>query len=124
MTKILNWFAATRFRMSLSHIPEGLLIQTVTIGLILSIIWVVNGRLYPGNVTGAAWVGSINVCVWYWSRKKLETEIDAQQPGQSHAYLWSVGWFPFQWTWARVLDWSIPTTTSLMLPLVCKSLGL
>jgi hypothetical protein len=62
-------------------LPEGLLIQ-IPLGLLLDFR-----------------IGALGVVVWYWSRKKLEMELETLKPEESldlspHAYTWAIGWFP------------------------------
>jgi hypothetical protein len=97
MNALLNWFAAERWRLSLSHCLEGLLIQ-IPIGLLFDF------RL-----------GAIAVIVWYWSRKKLEAELEVLLPDASHAYSWAVGWFPWQWGAYEVLDLVLPALSSALI---------
>jgi hypothetical protein len=99
MKRLLAWFAAERWRMSLSHCLEGLLIQ-IPIGLLMDFR-----------------IGAISVVVWYWSRKKIEMELETMPPDEwnnpaSHAYSWSVGWFPWQWDRYKVLDVFLPAVSS------------
>ena len=76
MKRLLGWIAAARWRLSLSHCLEGLLIQ-IPVGLLVDFR-----------------VGALAVIVWYWSRKKLEIERDAKARGASDASVWAVGWMP------------------------------
>ncbi|WP_250501981.1 hypothetical protein [Caballeronia sp. AZ7_KS35] len=94
MERLMSWIAAARWRMSLSHCAEGLFIQ-VPVGLLFDFR-----------------VGALAVVVWYWSRKKLEAEIDAEKPGQTHVDTWTVGWFPWQWDRYMVLDVVLPAISS------------
>ncbi|HEY2024014.1 hypothetical protein [Paraburkholderia sp.] len=105
MTALLNWFAAARWRMSLSHCLEGLLIQ-VPVGLLL------NFR-----------IGALAVIVWYWSRKKLECELETLDPGESlafekHAYTWAIGWFPWHWDAYKVLDLVLPAVSAILIAII------
>jgi hypothetical protein len=102
MNGLLDWFAAARWRMALSHCFEGLLIQ-IPVGLLF------NFR-----------AGALAVIVWYWSRKKAEVEFDALGPQEplefrSHAYSWAIGWFPWEWDAYKVLDVALPAVSSLLL---------
>ena len=93
MKTILDWFAAARWRLSLSHCFEGLLVQ---IPMTLLLGW---------------YAGAVSVVVWYWSRKKLEVEIDNGHDANP-ASTWAVGWFPWQWDKYQVLDVVLPAITS------------
>jgi hypothetical protein len=102
MNRLLAWFAGARWRLSLSHCLEGLLIQI------------------PIGVLAGFKVGAIAVVVWYWSRKKIEMELESVPHEQwdqfaSHAYSWSVGWFPWQWDRFKVLDVVLPAISSGLL---------
>jgi hypothetical protein len=97
MNALLNWFAAARWRLSLSHCLEGLLIQ-VPVGLLFDFR-----------------IGAVAVVVWYWSRKKLEAELEVTQLDKSHAYTWATGWFPWQWDAYKVLDLVLPTLSSALI---------
>lgn len=99
MSRLLVWFAAARWRLSLSHCLEGLLIQ-IPIGLLFGFH-----------------IGALAVVVWYWSRKKLEAELAAATPDESHAHTWSVGWFPWQWDRYMVLDVVLPAISSSLIAL-------
>jgi hypothetical protein len=95
MNSILNWIKGARWRMSLSHCFEGLLIQTpVTL------------------LSQSFWFGALAVVVWYWSRKKLEAEIAFLAADESHVDSWTVGWFPWQWEAYMVLDVVMPAISS------------
>lgn len=96
MSRLLAWIAAARWRLSLSHCVEALLIQT-TIGLLFDFR-----------------IGAAAVVVWYWSRKKLEAERAAKGWGGSDASVWTVGWFPWQWDRFMVLDLVLPAISSAM----------
>lgn len=100
MKTLLAWIAAKRWRLSLSHCFEGLLIQ-IPVGLLFDFR-----------------AGALAVIVWYWSRKKLEVERDAKEPGQSDASVWTVGWFPWQWDKYKVLDVVLPAISSGLISLV------
>lgn len=98
MNGITNWIKGARWRMSLSHCAEGLLIQVpVTL------------------VTRNVWFGALAVVVWYWSRKKLEAEIAGEQPGQTHVDTWTRGWFPWQWDVYMMLDVVLPAASSFLI---------
>lgn len=102
MNRLLTWFAGARWRLSLSHCLEGLLIQ-IPVGLLAGFK-----------------VGAIAVTVWYWSRKKIEMELESLPPEEwdkfsSHAYSWSIGWFPWQWDGYKVLDVLLPAISSSLL---------
>ncbi|WP_341314575.1 hypothetical protein WN982_04475 [Paraburkholderia sp. IMGN_8] len=94
MRRLLAWFAAQRWRLSLSHCVEGLLIQ-IPLGLLFDFR-----------------VGALAVVVWYWSRKKLEMESATKAPGASDTTVWAVGWFPWQWDRYKVLDVVLPALSS------------
>lgn len=107
MTALLAWFTAARWRLSLSHCLEGLVIQ-IPIGLLFDFR-----------------VGALAVVVWYWSRKKLEMENAAKAPGASDATVWAVGWFPWEWDRYKVLDVALPTLSSAVVAwLACDYAGL
>ncbi|SDQ43881.1 hypothetical protein SAMN05443245_1381 [Paraburkholderia fungorum] len=102
MNTLLAWFAAARWRLSLSHCLEGLLIQA-PLGLLFDF------RL-----------GALAVIVWYWSRKKLEAELETLPPEkaqefEAHAYTWAIGWFPWQWDAYKVLDLVLPAISSALI---------
>lgn len=102
MNSLLAWFAAARWRLSLSHCLEGLLIQ-VPLGLLFDF------RL-----------GALAVIVWYWSRKKLEAELETLPPDEAenfglHAYTWAIGWFPWQWDVYKILDLVLPAISSALI---------
>jgi hypothetical protein len=102
MKTLLAWFAAKRWRMSFSHCLEGLLIQ-IPLGLLFGFR-----------------IGALCVVVWYYSRKKLEMELEALPADESlafasHAYTWSVGWFPWQWDAYKVLDLVLPALSSALI---------
>jgi hypothetical protein len=104
MNALLDWFAAVRWRMSLSHCLEGLVIQ-IPLGLLFDFR-----------------IGTLGVVVWYWSRKKLEMELESLQPKESiafssHAYSWAIGWVPWQWDAYKVLDVALPTISSALIAL-------
>ncbi len=108
MNALLNWFAAVRWRMALSHCLEGLLIQ-IPLGLLFDFR-----------------VGALGVVVWYWSRKKLEMELESLQPEESaafssHAYTWAIGWFPWQWDAYKMMDVALPTISSSLVALAALS---
>jgi hypothetical protein len=91
--------------MSLSHCLEGLLVQA-PIGLLF------NFR-----------IGALAVIVWYWSRKKLECELetlDAEESlaFESHAYTWAIGWLPWQWDAYKVLDVVLPALSAVLIALL------
>jgi hypothetical protein len=96
MNVLLDWFAAARWRLSLSHCLEGLLIQ-IPVGLLFDFR-----------------IGALCVVVWYWSRKKLELELEALEPEESHAYSWAIGWLPWQWDAYKVLDLVLPAISSVL----------
>lgn len=91
LSSLLRWFSGARWRLSLSHCLEGLLIQAPVTA-----------------ITFNAWFGMLAVVVWYWSRKKLEVEISNGADSESHAYTWADGWFPWQWSAYQVLDVVLP----------------
>ncbi|TCF96636.1 hypothetical protein BZM26_36535 [Paraburkholderia strydomiana] len=102
MRALLDWFAAVRWRMSLSHCLEGPLIQ-LPLGLLFDFR-----------------IGALAVIVWYYSRKKLEMELEILSPEESlafssHAYTWTIGWFPWQWDAYKVLDVVLPTISSSLI---------
>jgi hypothetical protein len=97
MNALLKWIAAARWRLSLSHCFEGLLIQ-IPIGLLFDFR-----------------VGALAVVVWYWSRKKLEMEEGAKAPGESHDTVWAVGWLPWEWDKYKVLDVLLPAISSSLI---------
>ncbi|EUC14734.1 hypothetical protein [Paraburkholderia hospita] len=97
MKRLLAWIAAARWRLSLSHCIEGLLIQ-IPLGLLIDFR-----------------VGALGVVVWYWSRKKLEIERDAKTSGQSDATVWTVGWFPWTWDPYKLLDLVLPAISSSLI---------
>ncbi|BAO94087.1 hypothetical protein BRPE64_ECDS02050 (plasmid) [Caballeronia insecticola] len=91
--------------MSLSHCLEGLLIQA-PIGLLF------NFR-----------IGALAVIVWYWSRKKLECELETLDVEESlafesHAYTWAIGWLPWQWDAYKVLDVVLPASSAVLIALL------
>jgi hypothetical protein len=97
LTSLLTWIACARWRRSLSHCIEGLLIQ------------------FPLSlVVGNWWIGALCVVIWYWSRKKLEVEISAAN-GRSHVFVWASGWFPWQWTRYQMLDVLLPAVSSMLI---------
>ncbi len=105
MTALLDWFAAARWRMSLSHCLEGLLIQ-VPVGLLF------NFR-----------IGALAVIVWYWSRKKLECELETLDAGEvlafeKHAYTWAIGWLPWHWDIYKVLDLVLPALSAILIAML------
>lgn len=106
MNTLLNWFAVKRWHMSVSHCPEALLIQ-IPVGLLFNF-----------------WIGALAVVLWYWSRKKLEAELEVLAPGESHAWTWSVGWFPWQWDKYMVLDVLLPAASSALLAWPLGHVGL
>ena len=69
----MNWFNGARWRLSLSHCLEGLLIQ-IPVALLFGMM-----------------TGTVAVIVWYWSRKKLEVEMLAGHD-QNPVSTWLVGW--------------------------------
>ncbi|KVQ35736.1 hypothetical protein WK03_35295 [Burkholderia cepacia] len=98
MSNVLKWIKGARWRMSLSHCFEGLLIQApVTL------------------LTGNEWFGAFGVVIWYWSRKKLEAETSIETAGQTHVDTWAAGWFPWQWGAYMVLDVVLPALTSFLI---------
>jgi hypothetical protein len=98
MNGITNWIKGARWRMSLSHCVEGLLIQI------------------PATlVTHDLRCGVLAVVIWYWSRKKLEVEIASEQPGQTHVDTWTRGWFPWQWDAYQALDVVLPALSSCLI---------
>ncbi|MBB3259638.1 hypothetical protein F4827_004513 [Paraburkholderia bannensis] len=97
MKALLAWIAAARWRLSLSHCVEGLLIQ-IPVGLMFGF-----------------GVGALAVVVWYWSRKKLEMETAAKTPGASDATVWMIGWFPWQWDRYKLLDVVMPACSSALI---------
>jgi hypothetical protein len=108
MTALLDWFAAARWRMSLSHCLEGLLVQ-VPIGLLF------NFR-----------IGALAVIVWYWSRKKIECEFETLNVEESlafetHAYTWSIGWFPWRWDAYKVLDVVLPALSAMLIAMAMRN---
>lgn len=105
MSALLTWIKGARWRESLSHCPEGLLILIPTALILRS--W---------------WVGAACVVVWYWSRKKLECEI-AVSPG-NHVSAWTTGWFPWQWSLYQVLDVALPAITSFALAALLWRFGI
>ena len=99
---LLGWFAGARWRMSLSHCLEGLLIQ-IPVGLLFDFR-----------------IGALAVVGWYWSRKKLESELETLEPEESlafesHAYTWAIGWFPWQWDAYKILDLALPALSSAVI---------
>jgi hypothetical protein len=108
MTVLLDWFAAARWRMSLSHCIEGLLVH-VPVGLLFDFR-----------------IGALAVIVWYWSRKKLESELETLDGEESlafesHAYTWAIGWFPWQWDGYKVLDLVLPTLSAMLIAMTAHS---
>lgn len=102
MNALLDWFARARWRMSLSHCLEGMLVH-VPVGLLF------NFR-----------IGVLAVVVWYWSRKKLECELETLDVEESlafgsHAYTWAIGWFPWDWDAYKVLDLVLPTLSAMLI---------
>lgn len=105
MNRLLAWFAAKRWRMSLSHCFEGLLIQ-IPIGFLVDFR-----------------IGALAVVVWYWSRKKIEAEFEslgreAFDAYQSHVDSWTVGWFPWQWDAYKIMDVALPAISSALIAAV------
>jgi len=96
MSRLIEWFAAERWRLSLSHCLEGLLIQIP--------VWIFFGPR----------VSVLAVVVWYWSRKKLEAEEDCGHAADP-ASTWAIGWWPWTWGWYRQLDLYLPAASSLIL---------
>jgi len=95
----MNWFNKFRWRLSLSHCLEGLLIQL------------------PVAPNIRATVSPIAVIVWYWSRKKLEIEI-INGHGKDPVKTWSVGWFPWTWDKYRQLDLYFPAISSIAIAII------
>lgn len=110
MNKILAWFAATRIRLSLSHIPESLLIQ---VPVLLYCVFVAGTPLLYALRTSIT-----AVAAWYWSRKKLEVETERDTNSESHAYTWMYGWFPWEWSLYQVYDFLVPFAWSVLFALV------
>jgi hypothetical protein len=97
----MKWFNGARWRLSLSHCFEGLLIQ-IPVALLFGLT-----------------TGTVAVIAWYWSRKKLEIEI-VNGHGQDPVATWSVGWFP--WTWCKYmqLDLYLPAVSSIAISFLMK----
>jgi hypothetical protein len=103
MTTILNWFGAKRWRLSLSHCAEGLIIQA------------------PMTLLLGYWAGAASVVVWYWSRKKLEVEMK-QGHDTDPTFSWSYGWFPWEWDKYYVLDVALPAASSFLIAYILSVL--
>ena len=101
MRPFIRWVLKARWHRSVSHCIEGLLVQ-IPVTLI---------TLNP-------WFGACGVVIWYWSRKKIEVEFERKGKG-STALVWTAGWFPWEWGWARVLDVLAPSLTSFLLAWFC-----
>lgn len=94
MKNILAWFNAKRWRLSLSHCAEGLIIQV------------------PMTLLFGPWVGAISVVVWYYSRKKLEMELKGGRTSADPTATWAVGYLPWTWPIVYVYDVVFPAITS------------
>jgi hypothetical protein len=90
----MEWFNGARWRLSLSHCFEGLLIQ-IPVALLFGLT-----------------AGTVAVIAWYWSRKKLEIEMLAGHD-QNPVSTWSVGWLPWTWDKWRQLDLYFPAVSSV-----------
>jgi len=102
MNQMLVWFSAQRWRMSLSHCLEGLLIQ-LPIALFTNLH-----------------VGALCVVVFYYSRKKLEIEEEVKAPGASHVTTWTAGWFPWTWDKYKILDVVLPAVSSYLIAFIVQ----
>ncbi|HDR9163613.1 TPA: hypothetical protein QDB28_004017 [Burkholderia vietnamiensis] len=98
MNALLEWIKGARWRASLSHCFEGLLVQ-----------------IPMALLTGSQWFGAASVVVWYWSRKKLEVEIASPGADATHVDVWTRGWFPWEWDRYKVLDVLLPAVSSTAL---------
>jgi len=98
---MMNWFNESRWRLSLSHCLEGLLIQL------------------PVAMLFGLMTGTVAVIAWYWSRKKLEIEIIAGHD-KNPVLTWSVGWFPWTWDKWLQLDLYLPAISSIAILFLIK----
>lgn len=104
MTAFLSWFSAARWHESIGHCLVSLLI------------------LIPIGLLTVPAIGALSVLVFYWSRKKTETEDWLDQP---HTTTFCDGWFPWQWgDWYMTLDVVCPTLSSALLAWGYAALGL
>jgi len=104
LAKLIIWFGGARWRLSLSHCLEGLLIQL------------------PVALLCGAPAGVLAVVVWYWSRKKLEVE-ELHGHATDPAASWGYGWFPWTWDKWQVLDVVLPSLSSAALALLSLRLS-
>ena len=106
MDSLLNWFHGARWRMSLSHCLEALLIQVPVAFL---------AEFAGAAKTQSWWIGFIAVTAWFWSREKAQYEERVKVPGESNTTVWNKGYFPGEWGSESVLDLIFPMVSSAAL---------
>lgn len=100
------------------------MIQFVLMVLHLGSVALIDGSLKRGDFSTMAWLSAAEVNAWYYSRKKLEVEIENQKAGESHAFLWAIGWWPGSWDKYKRLDWILPTATAILVAMLYQTLGI
>lgn len=108
MNWLMNWFHGARWRMSLSHCLEALLMQ-VPVAFIAEFLGVAK--------THSWWVGALVVAVWYWSREKTQYENRVKVSGESDTTVWGRGFWPGDWGLDSMLDLVFPVASSAALAL-------
>jgi hypothetical protein len=103
MKNILNWFAAERWRASLSHaiIAVGFMVPFLLVS-----IW----------IPTAQWIGVAFVIGWFWSREKTQHEYRAKG-GRQTAFVFTIGWLPWEWDLYSRFEFIVPAFTSAGLSL-------
>jgi hypothetical protein len=104
VSALINWFKGARWRMSLSHCVEALIMQTV-------ISWGCEfGAKVPPYLSW--WFGFTFVVAWFWSREKAQQEMLRKEPGTSNADVWHKWIMPWEWDKHSQLDFLFPVLSS------------
>ena len=102
----MNWLHGARWRMSLSHCFEALLVQIPV--------------AFAAEFAGAAktyswWIGFVAVVAWFWSREKTQYEQVVKVVGESNTTVWAKGYGPWEWGSDSMLDLLFPVASSAAL---------
>lgn len=107
MNAIIAWLKAARWHPSAFHALE------------MWFPWI--SCYLAAKYGGPVWAALVAVILYYWQRKRTEMQAEVS-PGNLIAVPW-VGLFPWQWTPAMQLDFTIPTVLACIAAWLIKGLA-
>lgn len=101
MTRLQVWFSARRWRMSLTHVLGGLVMQAIVT-----------------LATGSSWAGALWVVAWYWGRETAQYQMRVKAKGQSTITVALRGLLPWQWGRDSAIDLILPSVAVMIAPIM------